>query len=185
MTPCEKIPSEAECYKLIEEYKMLPNIIEHSKQVRNVSLKITDNLADPSLINRDLVNAGALLHDIAKTRSINSGELRHDSIGADMMRELGYESIAIIIESHVIFHGFKPEGPLEVREIVFYADKRVMHDRVVSVAERVDDLVNRYGKTDEIKEMIIQNKKFILAMEAKIQKFLIVDMELITSSPLL
>jgi hypothetical protein len=34
-------------------------------------------------------------------------------------------------------------------EVVHYADKRVLHDRVVSVAERFADLKVRYGRTAE------------------------------------
>jgi len=55
-------------------------------------------------------------------------------------------------------------------KLVYYADKRVMHATVVSVHERVEDLVARYGKTPEIIERITANKRLILAIEGKIQR---------------
>ncbi len=166
------IPSEKECHELMDRYEMLDNIKEHSIQVRNVSAAIIDKLIDTEAVNRDLVLSGALLHDIAKTRSIKSGELRHDLIGGEILRELNYEALAEICESHVFLENFDFDGPLEGREIVYYADKRVMHDQVVSLDERVNDLVNRYGKNDKIKILIRQNKTFLLKVEEKIQRYL-------------
>jgi len=40
----DRIPSRAECVELMVQYSMLPNIVEHSMQVMNVSLAIIDNL---------------------------------------------------------------------------------------------------------------------------------------------
>ncbi len=158
----------------MREYHMLPNIISHSKQVMNVALKIIDNLADSSNINRALVIAGALLHDITKTRSLETGE-RHDSTGAELLRALGLPSVAYIVEQHVFFTDFNADVPLEEREIVYYADKCVMHDEVVSIHTRVDDLIARYGTTEERCEMILKNKVLILAIEAKINRHSRVD----------
>lgn len=166
------IPSEDECYELMRSYGMLENIFRHSVQVMRVSMALAGALREPSLIDADLVRSGALLHDIAKTRTINTGEMRHDIIGGRIMRDLGYDEVARIVESHVFFEGFDPRGPLEEREIVFYADKRVMHDRIVSLDDRVDDLVNRYGSTQRIVNLIIENKQFVLDLEGKLQAHL-------------
>lgn len=68
--PTDRIPSQEECYTLMAQYLMLPNIIEHSRQVMRVALAITDNLKKDISINRDMVMAAALLHDITKTRSL-------------------------------------------------------------------------------------------------------------------
>ena len=48
-----------------------------------------------------------------------------------------------------------------------------MHDLVVSIDTRIADLVERYGKTEKIREMIIHNKKFVLALERKIESGMI------------
>ncbi len=168
----DRIPTEGECLELQRRYGMLPNIADHSRQVMLVSLAIVDCLREGATVDRDLVAASALLHDIAKTRSIETGDRRHDLAGADMMRDLGFESIAAVVESHVILDNFRPEGPLEEREIVFYADKRVMHDAIVSVEDRVDDLVKRYGANEMIRAMIRENKDFILRVERKIESFM-------------
>jgi len=37
---------------------------------------------------------------------------------------------------------------------VLYGDKRVAHDKIVPIEQRFGDLVERYGKTEEIRERI-------------------------------
>lgn len=171
------VPTEEECYELMRSSGMLENIVRHSVQVMKVSMALVGALRDPSSINADLVKAGALLHDIAKTRTIGSGEMRHDLIGGRIMRDLGYDAVARIVEAHVFFDGFDPRGPLKEREIVFYADKRVMHDMIVSLDDRVNDLVNRYGSTQRIVTLILENKQFVLDLELKLQSHLTADIE--------
>jgi len=170
-------PSSEECMKLIEEYEMLPNIIAHSIQVKNVSEAIYKNLIDKSTINLELLVASALLHDIAKTKAIHENDVRHDLSGGKILRDLGFEEIAVIVENHVVFTGFDKEGPLTEKEIIYYADKRVLHDKVVTIHTRVDDLATRYGLNDKVKQLILDNKKFVLELEAKIQRHMDIDIE--------
>ena len=98
-----------------------------------------------------------------------------------MLREKGLDELAPIVESHVFFENFDFEGSLEEREIIYYADKRVMHDKIVSVEGRVKDLVDRYGSNNKIINLIIENKDFVYSVEKKIQKFIIDDIEEIVS----
>ena len=165
----------------MKEHDMFPNIIDHSIQVKRVALAITDNLVESAGINRQLVLASALLHDIAKTRTIRSGEIRHDLIGADIMREMGYPAIAAIIEVHVVMLDFKPDGPIEEREIVYYADKRVMHDRIVTINERIEDISCRYKKYVSNPAIIEKSREFALSMERKISRWCSRDLEEIIS----
>ncbi len=171
------IPSRDECIDLMEEYCMLPNIVEHSRQVMHVSLAIVEQLQNRAGIDRERVLAGALLHDITKTRSLKTKE-RHDASGGVLLRERGYVRIAEIVEQHVVLRDFNPHGDLEEREIVFYADKRVMHDKVVTLDERIADLIQRYGKTEEIRRRILENLSSVYAVEDKIARALNTDIDL-------
>jgi putative nucleotidyltransferase with HDIG domain len=155
---------------------MLPNIIAHSRQVMRVSLVITDNLKNGLSINRNLIMAAALLHDITKTRALETRE-PHDQSGGELLRELGFARIGEIVRQHVILLDFNPQEKLEGREIVNYADKRVMHDRIVSLAERVEDLIRRYGITEEIKDRIRQNASTAYALEKKIASSMTIDLD--------
>jgi uncharacterized protein len=172
----DRIPSLEECNELMAKYDMLPNIIAHSRQVMHVSLVITDNLKDGVSVNRNLILAAALLHDITKTRSLETKE-PHDQSGGELLRELGFARIGEIVQQHVILLDFNPQEKLEEREIINYADKRVMHDRIVSLAQRVEDLIQRYGITEEIKARIRQNATKAHALEKKIAASMTIDLD--------
>ena len=158
----EKIPTEEECHELMAMHSMLPSIVEHSLQVMRVS------------VNRDLVIAGSLLHDITKTRSLQTKE-RHDASGGTLLRELGFPDIAKIVEQHVIIHDLNLDGEIEEKEIVYYADNPVMHDTIVTLEERVHDLIQRYGTKEETRELILRNREQVLAVERKIAGFMKID----------
>ncbi len=165
----QKIPDESECLEIMKANHMLPNIIKHSIQVKNVSIAIASRLKEPSSINMNLVAAGALLHDIAKTKSIREGLHGHDLMGADMLNKMGLHSAALICATHVRMERFDSAGPLEECEIVHYADKRVKHDKIVSIEERIEDLLQRYGINSEARTRILENRDFVMALEKKIE----------------
>jgi len=170
----DSIPDLAECEDLMVRYAMLPNIVEHSRQVMRVSLAITDHLQEGLSINRDLIVAAALLHDITKTRSLQTGEKHADS-GGVLLRKLGFRRVAEIVEQHVTIPDLNLQGGLEEREIVYYADKRVMHNVIVGLDERVDDLIKRYATDEKIRRRILLNKNQALAVERKISGFMKMD----------
>ncbi len=172
----DRIPSPEECHELMEKYCMLPNIIAHSQQVMRVSLAITDNLKNRASVNRNLVMAAALLHDITKTRSLKTRE-PHDQSGGELLQELGFGRVGEIVRQHVFLLDFNPQAKLEEREIIHYADKRVMHDRIVSITERVEDIIQRYGVTEEIKNRIRQNESKAYAIEKKVASSMVVDLD--------
>lgn len=146
---------------------MLPNIKMHSIQVMRVAEVIVNNLKEGVAINKDLVIAASLLHDITKTKALETHE-RHDVSGAELLGYLGFHEIAEIVRQHVILENFDPDKKLDEREIVYYADKRVMHDIIVSIEDRVQDLIIRYGKTPEIRNQILKNRGLVLKVEKKI-----------------
>jgi putative nucleotidyltransferase with HDIG domain len=167
----DRIPSLKECEELMAQYAMRPHIVAHSLQVMRVSLAVIDHLKNGVSVNRDLVAAAALLHDITKTRSFVTKE-RHDASGGALLRELGFPHVAEIVEQHVTIRNVNLHGELEEREIVYYADKRVLHDTIVTIDERVNDIMQRYGAVEEIRSLILQNKSQVLAVERKIARFM-------------
>ncbi len=52
-----------------------------------------------------------------------------------------------------------------------------MHDRIVSIDERLRDLVDRYGHTEEIIRSILHGRNLIFAVERKIDGLMKVDLQ--------
>jgi uncharacterized protein len=164
-----RIPTQKECLAMFETYEMLPNIREHSVMVGKVTEEITSSLLNSCPINAELAIAGALLHDITKTQSFKTKE-RHAESGALLLTQLGYPEVADIVLQHVNLKDFSPIAPINEIEIVYYADKRVRHHEFVSVEDRIHDLLNRYGHTEELRQRFLHMKEIVLAIELKIEK---------------
>jgi uncharacterized protein len=148
------IPSDAMCRRMISGMGMLENIAAHSLQVCRVSLLLTDHLGLPEL-NRELIRAAALLHDITKTRSFSTQE-DHAETGARLIADLGYPEVAGIVGQHVRLDCyFSASATPTEAEIVNYADKRVLHDRIVPLSERMGYILEKYGSAPERKRMIL------------------------------
>ena len=140
------IPTKEECLKILKDSNVPDNVIAHSKAVCNVALKIADLLEKRGInVNKDLVAAGALLHDIKK---INSND--HVIEGADFVKALGFPEVALVIRKHGLTHlqndDFFPKSWEE--KIVFYADKRAKNDKIVSVEERFEYIKERYNREE-------------------------------------
>ena len=164
------IPTMDQCNKIMAEQGMKPNIMEHSQKVAYVARNILGFLKADNPIDGCLVAAGALLHDIAKTRCLETHE-RHDVVGGEMITALGYPQLAVIVREHVNIESFTPDGPLTPQEIVCYADKRVMHTEIVSLVGRKIDIFARYGgRSPEQAEMIEANFARYTELENKIKR---------------
>ena len=164
----EKIPAEGECLELLKRHNVPEHIIEHSREVTRVSTFLAKELnkAGESL-DIKLIRAASLLHDMAKYHCIQHKHYgNHDEVGADLLRAEGYPKIAEIIEQHVALKGFKPAGKLTEAEIVNYADKRVMHTKIVSLGERFKDIKERYGNM--YADSICSTEKQSYTLEKKI-----------------
>ncbi len=150
----------------MDRYEMLTNIRDHSFIVARVAETIVKGLqlpekegaAPPDL---DLVLAGALLHDIAKTKCLD-GSCQHAEEGMLICAEHDYPEVAAIVGQHVILSSFNADdyrrGCFPAREIVYYADKRVRHTEIVPLSQRLDYIIDHYsGGSDHISKRIRQN----------------------------
>lgn len=141
---------------------MLSNIRDHSFMVARVAKALIDGLIRngvPYTPNTKEVIAGALLHDIAKTRCLQNNS-HHAQDGQNICNKLGYPHIGEIVLEHVVLKNFNDtlytRGEFGAKELVYYADKRVRHDQVVSLQDRLDYILERYGKGDPVKEQHIR-----------------------------
>ena len=140
------VPGIEECLRLMDEEGMLANIRAHSLVVAAVAEGLRLRLEEAGCpVDAGLVRAGALLHDIAKTPCLD-GSCSHAEAGAELCRELGWPEVAGIVAAHV-FLPHIPAAP-DPATLVFYADKRVNHDRVVSLEEREAYIIAAYGRDD-------------------------------------
>lgn len=148
--------------------EMMEHIACHSIQVCRVAMTLADHLDDDHHhINRELVRASSLLHDITKTRSFRTRE-NHAETGGQLLSEMGFSSVGNIIRQHVKLDRYFASGRPDEAEIVNYADKRVLHDKVVSIDTRMAYILERYGETPELVERLTWLKEKTLLQEERI-----------------
>jgi len=143
------IPSVEDCFKFMERYGMLDNIKAHSIVVEKIAGIIARGLIEAGeAISMEKVTAGALIHDIGKTSCLNS-DIDHADKGREICLQNNLDAIVEIVGEHIVLKSYEPDGAICEKEIIYYADKRVNHDVVVSLAKRLEYLLERYAKDQE------------------------------------
>ena len=166
------IPTTEQCLEFMTQYEMLENIKGHSIMVEKIARVIAYHLNGSGSFHLSLerISAGALLHDIGKTRGLNEGETytrTHADMGKTICLENNLNEIADIVREHIRLENFDPDGDVNEREIVYYADKRVTHERIVGLEERTEYLLDHYAKEDETRAKMIKENMAICARVEK------------------
>ncbi|MEM0156821.1 MAG: tRNA (cytidine(56)-2'-O)-methyltransferase [Thermoplasmataceae archaeon] len=154
------IPDERECLNILNSAGADERITSHCISVTGLAVK----MAELAHANLDLVRAGALLHDIGRTR-VNG--IEHAVTGADILRGLGNidDRVILIVERHTgagipadeaekLGLGFKDLMPVTLEEkIVAHADNLYSGTRRTSLAE----VIEKYRKKglDKAAERIV------------------------------
>jgi uncharacterized protein len=165
-----RLPSHHQCLKLMDMHGMLPHIREHSFRVMQVARCLGDALVAAGFdLMLPLVETSALLHDLGKTPCLGTLN-NHAEWGAVILEGLGYAHVAQVVREHVYLDGqITDPRPLREAEVVNYADKRVLHEAVVTLEARFADLRERYGRTPdaltriqamEVKSRALEEKLF-------------------------
>ena len=144
---------------------MLPHILRHSELVTEVALLLGRKLnKNGQNLDLALVEAGALLHDIAKTICLDTNE-NHALSGGDMLGEMGYPAVANIVRQHICLDpDVLCSDIVTEAALVNYSDKRVKHEEVVNIKERFRDVKERYlckfpHFTDRFKEVFLETQR--------------------------
>ena len=156
-------PSIATCLHMMEEHSMLDNIRGHSLVVARVAERIWRRLDShpglPPLPSKKMIIAGALLHDIAKTQCLAQG-CDHAKVGAAICMADGYPEIADIVREHVRLFDFAvnrySKGQFLAKELIFYADKRVVHTNIASLDQRLEYILEKYGDNTPVRHELIR-----------------------------
>lgn len=167
-----RTPSKLECFQLMLQMAMMDHIAAHSLMVCRVGLFLADHLDQQGVpVDRNLVASAAMLHDITKSRSLTTGE-NHAETGGMFLRNLGFSEVGHIIEQHVVLDDYSASRFPTETEIVNYADKRVLNDKVVSLAVRMDYILNRYGQTRALEKKLRWIWEKSVDLEEKIFAFI-------------
>ena len=162
-------PTPQQCMRLLEGYDTPSHVRAHCRAVAHAAYLMGRELNKHGHhFDLDLVLAAGLLHDIARV------EEDHAASGALIMRELGCEEEAAIIEAHMKYGPFSDIEDATETDMICLADRTVKENSYVGLEERMQyliDKVTRLGRAHRIPSILEKKKdtkRFILQIEDKI-----------------
>jgi len=163
----EKLPSSQMALRLLSESGCSESVIAHCKAVSALAVKFAEACEKKGLsVDVDLVEVGALLHDIgrSKTHGVN-----HAIVGVEIAESLNLpESIVFIIERHVgggitadeakeLGWPVKDYFPTTLEEkLVAYADKLIEGLRVVPIERTLEKFSRELGENHPAIDRVIR-----------------------------
>jgi len=158
------IPDEEQSLALHAKYGSSDRVVSHCLTVTAASKILADTLvAKGRPVEREAVLAGALLHDIGRSRTQT---VEHGYVGAKILEEEGVDAIVVeIVKRHVgagisseeaASLGF-PEGdyiPRTLEEkLVCFSDKMVSSDSVRPFQEEVDRFTRKGHDVERLRRL--------------------------------
>lgn len=137
--------------------------VRHMEKVAGYLENLAEELELPGVV-RERLKKAALVHDICRAQR------NHAAVGAEVLRKEGYEEIAGLVAVHhsgELKAEHVEENKLSEEELLFYADKCIEEDQIVSVEDRFTKSLARchspealeahdrqYRKTKEVERKI-------------------------------
>ena len=132
-------PTRRECEWLWQKYETPRQVILHAQQVSRVACTLCEYLNSRGLLlHTALVQACALLHDVAK------GEKGHAAKGRQIVKEMGYEEAGEIIGFHMDLPN-KHLAAVDEYSVLYLADKLVQGSKIVTLEKRLAEQSKRYA----------------------------------------
>ncbi len=164
-----RLPSDDEIAEWRSSTLLPTHIVNHCETVANLCDRLSHDLRQRGIIVRQkTVRAAARVHDLLRFVDFRPGAspkgfryspeelarwaewtgrflgMRHEAACAAFLREQGYPALGTIVKTHGLRLGDNAHTTIE-QKLLYYADKRVMLDQVVTLDERFADFAQRYG----------------------------------------
>ena len=158
------LPTRNECLAMLAEYHVPPHIVSHSRTVAKLAVFLAQRLNENgAAVDVELLDRACLLHDLLRVLDFQQKDyilfegnlpqqekakwqrirakykaMTHEDAAYDILREQ-YPALALAIKKHrymaMLDEKEKPDTWEE--KLLYYADKRVMHDTIVPLKDRL------------------------------------------------
>lgn len=205
------LPTRKECLDILEEYRVPPHIVKHSLAVAKLAVFLAQRLKEKGIaINIELVERSCLMHDVARVCDLEESDYHkfeqnysqedrakwqqlrakykstdHEYAAYDILKDK-YPALALTIRKHRYMSMLdEKERPGTWEEkLVYYADKRVMHERIVSLRKRLTDghkrNVHLHGTEAQSKIDTAKVDSLIYQLEKEIFEIINIDADEVT-----
>ena len=160
------LPTRKECLALLAEYNVPTHIVNHCRAVAKLAVFLAHRLNEKgAAVNIDLLDRAGLLHDMMRVfdfpepdyhqfeRNLPPEEkakwhrlrakykaMTHEDAAYDVLKER-YPVLALTIKRHRYMAMLDEKDRPETWEekLLYYADMRVMHDKIVPLKQRLTE----------------------------------------------
>jgi len=139
-------PGLGQCLGWWEAWEVPENVRRHSRIVARSAYLLAVMLRNKGIrLDPILTQRGALLHDIDKIKTLKQSGA-HGQRGADFLGGQGYPALAEIVREHIMSTILHPNADSRAWEVklVYFCDKLVEGDRLVTFDQRLAALSERY-----------------------------------------
>ncbi len=193
------LPTHKECLAIIKAHHVPPHIVNHSMVVSKLAVFLARKLKEKGeTVDINLTESACLLHDIVRVCDIKEldysrigrpvttedkekwqqlqkkyEKIPHEDAAYDILKEK-YPALALTIRKHryTVLLDEKERPNTWEEKLVYYSDKRVMHDKIVSLEERLTEGHKRYAlfskSNPQRKSIITKVDLLIFKMEKEI-----------------
>jgi len=188
--------NKREISNLYKKYHVPIHVIAHMEQVKNICEVLADKFIKKGYeLNKTMLLNAALVHDLFRVCDFRIfdpaqfeqkmtkedvkmwehlrekyGKIGHVRAIGDFLRNRGEPKFAELVEKHD-FYEIDTLKTLE-EKILFYADKRVDHDKIVSLKNRFSEGTKRNAKKGDNESLRIEIQNKILRLEKEIASML-------------
>lgn len=172
-------PSRETCFKLLKKQHTPKHIIRHTLAVTAAAAWLCDKFSQAGItVNAVMVERACLLHDLTRVSDIHGKifnfivpeektvinwlhwkwqqlkyrGVHHNDSAAEIIRAQGYMEIAELVRKHGFDSILAGELNTWEEKIVFYADKRINLDQLVSLEARIKEGEKRWRKMPPAKK---------------------------------
>ncbi len=171
----EELPSSEAALRLLSDGGCSKRVIKHCKAVSALAVKFAKACESKGLdVNINLVEIGALLHDIGRSKT---HDVTHAVVGVEMAKSLNLpQSIVSIIECHIgggisadeaekLGLPVKDYFPVTLEEkLVAYADKLIEGSHPMSIERTIEQFSRTLGKSHPAIDRIIRLHEELLPL---------------------
>ena len=161
----------SQALKILEDHNLPSNIVKHSLLVTKICAYLADQYEN---VNKNNLLCAAILHDLFKL-----SDKDHSKEIYNYLNDISEHKIAEIAYKHDFSAIIDPERKPNMLEekILNYADKRVQHDKIVTLKERLQGFKARYNPDNEDQEWVIEAQKSYFRLEKELFKHLSISPE--------
>lgn len=157
--------TENECQVLMQKVCKLPgSLIHHCHRVACVGAVLARAVnSKGGALDVHLIHSAARVHDVART------EKNHAAAGARLLNAMGFPAMAALVAIHMEI-SLAQDSPVDEAQILYLADKLVAGTTVVSLRQRFDAKLKKYGHDPKASEAIDQHRRAALMIQNKVEQ---------------